>query len=689
MPKLSHISILVASALASYNAIADSATTLIDEQITVTATRTPRHFMESPAAVAVVSAEDIKRSSANSIADALQDVPGIQITDAATPGMKRITLRGESSLRVAVLVDGQEITDHSTYGAPLLLDTSMVERVEVIRGTSSVLYGGKALGGVINIITKKGGSEPIQATVSAGYHSATKGQQYAGSVFGYVNGFDYRISASSNDHEDRKTPEGKLDDTSFDNNSVSVYLAKEINQHHVGVNFEQFNLSSEIATGIPDFFLNMPQRDREKLSAFYTFDADNSFFKKAHFNVYDQTIDRNFVQHVDMSIPLAPPMSMNMSIDTNIQESLDTFGANSQFDFAIGESHYLIAGIQHTKDDLVKATNNKTVRTVITPFGPGQPSETIKDSTEDATLETNAIYLQDEWRATEQVLVTLGGRYYKVDAQLNSSSRDGLSPNSNDDSHFIASAAANYAIADDSNMRIVFSQGYHYPTLLQIATGATAAGSFINPNANLKPEESDNIELGYRFFNKQWQMDATYFYTDAENYITTRDCQNTGLACVNVAQDKVYINADNAKTTGLEFSVKHSYDGKWSTYANLTWLSREETYGSFSTKDTGTPSLYGRVGVNYENQGDMLKSYYIDTYIRLASDADVAYADGSKDVYDSWKTVNIAFGTNFGPQEQYSVNAEFTNIFDKQYSPANETLLAPGRALTFKVSANF
>ena len=62
---------------------------------------------------------------------------------------------------------------------------------------------------------------------------------------------------------------------------------------------------------------------------------------------------------------------------------------------------------------------------------------------------------------------------------------------------------------------------------------------------------------------------------------------------------------------------------------------------------------------------------------------------GSKDVYDSWKTVNIAFGTNFGPQEQYSVNAEFTNIFDKQYSPANETLLAPGRALTFKVSANF
>ncbi len=168
------ITTLISSMLLSTTLHAEINT--VDEKITVTATKTSRYLIESPASIAIVNAKDIQRSSADSIASTLKDIPGIQVADAATSGMKRITLRGESSLRVAILIDGQEITDHSTYGAPLLLDTSMVERIEVIRGTSSVLYGGKALGGgVVNIITKKGGSEPIQASFSAGFNSATKG----------------------------------------------------------------------------------------------------------------------------------------------------------------------------------------------------------------------------------------------------------------------------------------------------------------------------------------------------------------------------------------------------------------------------------------------------------------------------------------------------------------------------------
>lgn len=680
------ITTLISSMLLSTTLHAEINT--VDEKITVTATKTSRYLIESPASIAIVNAKDIQRSSADSIASTLKDIPGIQVADAATSGMKRITLRGESSLRVAILIDGQEITDHSTYGAPLLLDTSMVERIEVIRGTSSVLYGGKALGGVVNIITKKGGSEPIQASFSAGFNSATKGKQYAATLFGHVEGFDYRLAVSDNDHDNRYTPKGDLDETRFSNNSQMLYLAKEVDDHLIGVNYENYELSSEIATGMPNFSLNMPQRDREKFSVFYQYDSDNNYFKKFNLNAYSQTVDRNFTQNISTSVT-QPPMSIEVIVDTNIQEQLDTMGINSQLDFSLSDNHYTILGMQFAEDDLNKATDNSTSKTIIMPNMPATPVLTSNNSVEAATLKTKAVYIQDEWRVSDKLIVTAGARHYWVDANLNETSREGLTPTKNEDTKVIASLAANYALGKESNLRMAFSQGYHYPTLLQVATGATAAGSFINPNPELKAETSDNIELGYRMFTKQWQIDTTVFYTDAAHYITTRDCQENGVYCITPPEDKVFINADTAKTKGIELSTTYHFNEQVSPYLNITWLSREEVYGTFKTEDTGTPAVYGRIGIKYEDEGNIFKSYYFDSFVRASSSAKVAYESGTSENYDSWKTFNVAFGSSFGQQSNYQLNIELSNLFNESYTPATDSLMAPGRSAMIKLTANF
>lgn len=680
------ITTLISSMLLSTTLHAEINT--VDEKITVTATKTSRYLIESPASIAIVNAKDIQRSSADSIASTLKDISGIQVADAATSGMKRITLRGESSLRVAILIDGQEITDHSTYGAPLLLDTSMVERIEVIRGTSSVLYGGKALGGVVNIITKKGGSEPIQASFSAGFNSATKGKQYAATLFGHVEGFDYRLAVSDNDHDNRYTPKGALDETRFSNNSQMLYLAKEVDDHLIGVNYENYELSSEIATGMPNFSLNMPQRDREKFSVFYQYDSDNNYFKKFNLNAYSQTVDRNFTQNISTSVT-QPPMSIEVIVDTNIQEQLDTMGINSQLDFSLSDNHYTILGMQFAEDDLNKATDNSTSKTIIMPNMPATPVLTSNNSVEAATLKTKAVYIQDEWRVSDKLIVTAGARHYWVDANLNETSREGLTPTKNEDTKVIASLAANYALGKESNLRMAFSQGYHYPTLLQVATGATAAGSFINPNPELKAETSDNIELGYRMFTKQWQIDTTVFYTDAAHYITTRDCQENGVYCITPPEDKVFINADTAKTKGIELSTTYHFNEQVSPYLNITWLSREEVYGTFKTEDTGTPAVYGRIGIKYEDEGNIFKSYYLDSFVRASSSAKVAYESGTSENYDSWKTFNVAFGSSFGQQSNYQLNIELSNLFNESYTPATDSLMAPGRSAMIKLTANF
>lgn len=154
------------------------------DTMTVVGTRTETSVRDNPASVSVVEREQIEKRGADSVAELLRDVPGVSVVDTAVAGMKRIRIRGEQSNRVVILVDGQEMTDQSSYGAPFLIDPSNIERIEVVRGPASVLYGAKAIGGVVNVITKKGAAEPVQLELGAGYFSGSKGKQASAAVSG-------------------------------------------------------------------------------------------------------------------------------------------------------------------------------------------------------------------------------------------------------------------------------------------------------------------------------------------------------------------------------------------------------------------------------------------------------------------------------------------------------------------------
>lgn len=694
LPKKSIIAFAITSAL-SLTAFADEIPSgelekSVDlEVITVTATRTERRLMDSPLSSSVISSEQIAVSSADSLADLLRDVPGLEITDAATAGMKRIKIRGEASRRVAILIDGQEVTDHSSYGAPLLLDPAMVERIEVVRGTGSVLYGQKALGGVVNFITKKGGDKPLQASVSASYDSATQGTQYNASIFGALGDFDYRLSASDNDHDNRDTPEGEIDNSAFNNDSIMAYGAYNMGNHTIGLTYDQYNLASEIATGMPDFTLDMPQRDREKVGVFYQAEELSETLSKIKIDAYKQQIDRQFVQHLEMALPMPPPVSADMIVDTHIVEELEITGVNGQFDFTLSDAHYLIAGLQYAKDEVNKNTRNQTEMTMVMP-GPMPPRVTETDVTniENASLTTSALYVQDEWDINKDWLATLGARYYWVDSKLISSTR-GLPLSDNSDTELVASFATNYAITKDQNIRALVSQGYGYPTLLQIAMGATAAGTYINPNPELTAETSINYELGYRFRDGNVVVDATAFYTDADDYLTTIACSGTKYECVNQQRDDIYINADKATSNGIELDASVDFE-QISLYTSFTVSKREQTVDGYTTDKTGLPSLYGKLGAKYFAESAYLGNYWLDAYLRGASDADYQRAENEdNEHYAGWGTLNLAFGSRFGKDDMMMLSFEAVNLTDKAYRPASATLLAVGRSFQAKFSIEF
>ena len=165
-------------------AAAQAVNTFRLDPITLIATGLPTEVFESPASTTIITAEEIKRRSPVSVATLLRDVPGLHISE---EGIERISIRGETSRRVAIMIDGQKLTDHTNYGQPILIDPTTIERIEVVRGSSSVVSGSAAIGGVINIVTKTGADKPFALSTMAGYFSATDG---------------YRVSTTASGTED-------------------------------------------------------------------------------------------------------------------------------------------------------------------------------------------------------------------------------------------------------------------------------------------------------------------------------------------------------------------------------------------------------------------------------------------------------------------------------------------------------
>ena len=128
------------------------------DEIVVIASKFPERMLDLVASVEVITEEEIEMAQANNLADILSSVSGLEISDYGNAGgIKAISIRGSSPEQVLVMIDGRPANDPQTGKIDLgLIPASIIERVEIYRGPASAIYGANALGGVVNIITKKG-----------------------------------------------------------------------------------------------------------------------------------------------------------------------------------------------------------------------------------------------------------------------------------------------------------------------------------------------------------------------------------------------------------------------------------------------------------------------------------------------------------------------------------------------------
>lgn len=167
--------------------------------VTITANRMPTSIQRTGSAITIVSGEEIARTHPGSLADALRTVPGLDLSEGGGPGSTTtIRLRGANSGQTLVMIDGVRVNDPSGPSGEFdasLLAPALIERIEVLRGPQSALYGSDAIGGVVNIITRKGRGQPrFNAGIEAGSYGMLQG---TASVSGSTGPWTYAFSGSA------------------------------------------------------------------------------------------------------------------------------------------------------------------------------------------------------------------------------------------------------------------------------------------------------------------------------------------------------------------------------------------------------------------------------------------------------------------------------------------------------------
>lgn len=664
------------------------------DTVVITASRTSQELLDANSSISVVDTKELKNFANDSVPELLRSETGVRLTSDGTPGTKRVTIRGESALRTLLMVDGQRIDEQKTKsGAPMLINPYFIDRIEVVKGPASVLYGSDAMGGIVNVITKQASEDPFKFEGGANFLSSNNSFSEYVNLSGTLDRFKYVVGAFNTNAGDLVLSDREhLDNTSYDAHGFNGDFSYDILDNlTLGYRGEYYDSNAETSTTAKGTYSNfrgeIPKWDRQKHSLYLKATDINDVIAAFDASVYYQKTTKDFIS--------TPYRGILVDV-ANEQESV---GGNLQLELSLSDTFYLVTGYDgrlekmssYSDTDLNMMHPNKNgSMTTVTGY-------MITDD-QGYKQESHALYAMLSTYLTDELTLNTGVRYNYIDNKAGSSvlrmsiaqngQPIGMPPvmkfNYDDESHskLVGSAGLVYRPFENGAFRINWSQGFRAPTLQELyLVTATAETQFGNPK--LKPEESNNFEVGFRWDDGQLFADYALFYTLTDNYIETKRQTNGGMGG---RPTYTYQNIAEAKSYGAELSLSYLIDNTYEPYLNLTQMIREYEIEGKSTKNTGTPRFFGNAGLRFH--GDMFE---LDGYINFATQTKDDDLNGSNyfgDVnYDGYVTANLSVSTKVGPEDQFTLYGSIENIFDEQYQ-TNQLIEEPGRFISIGFKAD-
>ena len=523
-----------------------------------------------------------------------------------------------------------------------------------------MLYGSDALGGAINIITKKGnGKKAVEGTVTAGYNSSNDGGNASAQIFGTAGGWDYRIGASYEGGRDLKLAHGKAEGTDFETKSANAYLAYHVNDNHVfGASVDYFDLdfnSSSPDMTLDEFYVHVPEWKRLKVGAFDEIRYVNKYLSKIRTDVFYQKATKYMDNHVGAFMGPGKFMINDNAADNTLKQ----FGASIQADWTLTDKLYLITGYDLSYEKLDAESTSFTRGNM------GRPINMDKYLFYRGNLLTQALYASADYNVTDTVTLNFGTRYTYVRTDMKQA--DGYSISSGKtsniqqttgkktDGQFVFNAGVLWHPRNDLTLRAAWSQGFRVPLLqeryVDTTMGQTRTVRVGNPD--LKPEKSNNFEIGARWVSGPATVDAAIFYNRVTDLITAKPINKKTSMMMNVAK---------SETIGMEFTGSYLL-GNSGFEPHLAFALLHRTYkeNGESTSKTGRPGFTATYGVKWAGDVNWGRAR-ADLFARSSSSA-----EDSVNRYSGWTTLNLTGGFDFGPQNRYSINAGFYNILNKDY----------------------
>lgn len=660
------VSLIVGNALLVTAGVAHSKVYQL-EQMTVLGQAQETEVFTNPASVSVIDRATLDKSAGQSVASYLRNVPGVQVIE---DGLERISIRGENSTRVAIFIDGQKLTDHTDQGQPLLIDPASIERIEVLRGSSSVVSGGRAIGGVVNIVTKKGADKPLEISTQAGYFSATKGYRASTALAGSQAGFDYRLGVSRSELNDRAAPKGRLKPSSTDDSNISAHLGYKTGKHYIAAKAQRYDVAAKAYVTTENFALNFPKRELNKVGLFYGGEQLTETLDKLKVDVYRQTVDRVFIS--DVSVPRI------LDTQSTSDDEQITYGLNMQAELSLIDGHSTVIGLEHEEDQL--KANKETVR-VMSFFPPGFSLKT--QSYDDVSIDTTSIFAQHSVPLAEDLTASFGARHYYVKAKHDKSFKDNAPKarnKDNSDNHTVGAMSLVWQASDELVLRTNLSQGYVYPTLSQLFLTTASGGNTFEGNPSLKPEKSTTFEIGARYDTSELLLDATVFYSRSKDYI------NSILPDVG---EGTFQNADKAKSYGVELLAEKSFqNNNFTPYTTMTLMRRKITSSEYDSYDSGVPSVFGRVGLKHTSQWNAWEreaDFFVQGATSAVNEAKRVTSESREG--DGYATLNLRL--SMSTKRSNSFGIELNNLTDKTYRPIDEQLYGAKRSINVFASYTF
>jgi len=574
---------------------ADSTRTL--RTVTVTATRAPTDVRQVPAPVTVYDSASIREKSPNSAADLLREAPGVDVVGTG-PNQGRPSIRGQRGQRILLLQDGLRLNNNrrqQDFGElPALVDVDQIERVEVVRGPSSVLYGSDAIGGVINLITRTpraDGTTRVRGNLGYRYSGAGEQQRGDGSLTVTRGAFAFTGSGSLRNAGNYEVPGGsfgdltlpdgiKLDDSGVRDRSLNLYASwrgqgrsnawirhDRYVARDAGFGFVEPRILGDTSTRIK---LTYPWQAVQKTSAGINLSSLGlPFADRVDLSLYTQGNKRDFDSFVDVYIPTGP--GRTAVINSRSYNTTDVGSSGLRLEAAKVLSRVVFTyGLDAVRDDAV-ANDSAYSRT--TGFGPNPIiSSSTRPSLPDADMRNVGLFLQGDWRLHERFSVITGVRYHDVHAETRQTaglpdSVAGLKANNRTTVYAVNGI---YRLTDHVSAVATYGRGFRAPNLIErYFSGPSTDGTAIQvANPGLDAETSTNVDVGLRVSVARVEAEWFYFRNNLKDGILTRP---TGRTIGRLAEFQ-NINVERLRTSGHEATLRVDLGRGFDLNTNYTKL---------------------------------------------------------------------------------------------------------------------